>query len=109
MTWGELTIACDRQVVVGGDMAVHAERHTDPLADTWVLCISTDRRRVRIGAITPHALACGLDDDGALRLRFPAAVRAIDLSMDVDDVADVEWRFWVDDSAWDWAAPPARA
>lgn len=97
MTPGDLTIVCDPTVVEGSDLEVRAERHTVPPADLWALCLATDRRQIRLRRVPPAALACRLDDDGVLRLSFPADVRSISLAIEAGEVGHSEWQFWIDD------------
>jgi hypothetical protein len=97
---GDLTVACNPTVVVGHDVAFRAERHTEPPADRWALCLSTNRPHIRLGQVSPDAMAYVLDDAGVLILLFPATVRSVDLTIDSGDVGESEWKFWVDDVGW---------
>lgn len=97
MTRGDLTIACERRVVVGHDLAVRAERHTRPAAAHWILCVSTDRARIHLGGVTPVPLDYALDDAGVLNLMFPADVLSVEMTVDAGEVGEAEWRFWLAD------------
>jgi hypothetical protein len=106
---GDLTVACNPTVVVGHDVAFRAERHTEPPAERWALCVSTNRARIRLGQVAPEAMAYLLDPVGVLHLLFPAAVRSVELTIDSGDVGESEWKFWVDDVAWGDRQAPSLA
>lgn len=99
MTSGDLTIACSRRVAVGTDMAVRAERQTQPDADHWMLCVDTTRASIRLAEVVPAALDYAIDDGGALHLMFPADVLSVELTIDAGEVGEAEWRFWAEDIA----------
>lgn len=98
MTPGDLTIACERRVQVGHDMAVRADRHTRPATEHWILCVSTDRTRIHVGGVTPPPLDYALDEQGVLNLMFPAEVLSIEMTMDAGEIGEAEWRFWLADA-----------
>ncbi len=97
MRSSDLHVACDREVPVGADMAFRADRLSLPVADHWVLCLSSDLAAVRLTSVMPAPREYALDHEGTLGLVFPSSVTSVQLSVASLEIGTSEWHFWVDD------------
>ena len=99
MTNTDLHVSCAGEVKLGSEMEFQAERLSTPAAARWVLCLSTDRRAIRLTNVSPAPSGYVMDREGVLGLIFPASVTAVTLHVASADLGMSEWRFWVDDAA----------
>jgi len=98
----DLHVACDREVLMGAEVAFRADRLTAPQRGGWILCVSTDCAFTRLTGVTPRPLGYELDRDGVLGLFFAGDVTSVRLTVASQEESGLsEWGFWIDDGCLD--------